>query len=80
MHAREEGGPTESRVKGKERRNNKGKRRVASSRARDARGGRGPAGTRRAQHDNKTHERGAPEGQTKGSSTTQRGTTAQRAP
>ena len=38
MHTREEGGPTESRGKGKERRNKEGRKRVASRRAREARG------------------------------------------
>ena len=43
MHAREEGGPMESGGKGKERRNREGRRRVASCRARNARGEGGTA-------------------------------------
>ena len=67
MHAREQGGPAESRGKGKERRNNERKRRVARSRARDARGERGTERARRAQKHNTATESGAPEGQTKDS-------------
>ena len=69
VHAREEGEPTESRGKGKERRSHGEKEGEASSRARDARREGGTASTRRAQHRNEAPERGAPEGQAKGNTT-----------
>ena len=72
VHARKEGGPAESRGKGKERRNHERKRRVASSRARDVQGEGGTASTLRAQQPhshNTAPERGAPEVHTKDGTT-----------
>ena len=62
MHAREEGGPRKSRGKGKEHRNNEGRRRVASSQARDARGAGGAATSHGKHNTTKKRKRGGHQG------------------